>query len=74
MLARQAALPASTRWIRGGNYKSTKASVRYDCNKGGWVPCGDEDPLSQWFSAGVVLSLTSSAGSTLSGWAKISVG
>ena len=74
MLARRAALTASTQGRSGGSSRETKESVRGECNEYGWVLCGGEAPLSWWFSAGVVLLLASTIGSSSLGWAKRSVG
>ena len=66
--------PASTRGNGRGLYGATRVSVRGDYGEDGWMPSGDEAPLSQCFFAMVVSAVVSSVELSSSGWMKITVG
>ena len=70
VLDRRVVSPASTQRRVGGSSIANEAFLRGECGEDGWVTCGGKAPLSQWFSAGVVLSSTSSLGSILSVWVR----
>ena len=67
ILARWVKSPSSNQERDGGSSVATETSVRGECSEDGWVPCGGEVPLSQWFLTRVVLLAASFVESILSG-------
>ena len=68
MLTSWAESLASMQGHSEGSYVATEASVRGEYGEDGWMLYGGKAPLSRCFPDGVVLLLTSSAGSSSLGW------
>ena len=49
MLDRREEAAASMRGCGGVSSNATEASVRGECGKDGWVPCGGVATFSRWF-------------------------